>query len=127
MKFLVDRCAGRGLAEWLRGQGHDVLESRERGKDPGDDAILQWAASENRILVTMDKDFGALVFEEQKAHSGLVRLPDVPAERRIELMSVAAGALQCARLGRCHYRARRPCAGLAETPGVLSGTKGFFR
>jgi predicted nuclease of predicted toxin-antitoxin system len=58
VKFLVDRCAGRRLAEWLRGQGHDVLESRERGDDPGDDAILQWAASENRIRVTMDKDLG---------------------------------------------------------------------
>jgi predicted nuclease of predicted toxin-antitoxin system len=87
VKFLVDRCAGRRLAEWLRGQGHDVLESRERGKDPGDDALLQWAVSENRILVTMDKDFGALVFQEQETHSGLVRLPDVPAERRIELMA----------------------------------------
>jgi predicted nuclease of predicted toxin-antitoxin system len=66
VKFLVDRCAGSRLAEWLRGEGHDVLESRERGGDPGDDAILEWATSENRILVTMDKDFGALVFEEQR-------------------------------------------------------------
>ncbi len=86
MKFLVDRCAGRRLAEWLRSQGHDVLESRERGADPGDNVILEWAVSENRVLVTMDKDFGGLVFEEHKAHCGLVRLPDVPAERRIELM-----------------------------------------
>ena len=36
MKFLVDRCAGRKLAEWLRSQGHDVLESRALGPDPGD-------------------------------------------------------------------------------------------
>ena len=35
----------------------------------------------------MDKDFGGLVFQEQQPHSGLVRLPDVPAERRIELMT----------------------------------------
>jgi predicted nuclease of predicted toxin-antitoxin system len=87
VKFLVDRCAGRRLAEWLRGQGHDVLESRERGADPGDDVILEWAVAESRILITMDKDFGDLVFEGQKPHSGLVRLPDVPAERRIELMA----------------------------------------
>jgi hypothetical protein len=33
MKFLVDRCAGRKLAEWLRGQGHDVLESQSLGPD----------------------------------------------------------------------------------------------
>ena len=91
MKFLVDRCAGHRLAEWLRGQGHDVLESRERGADPGDDVILEWAVSESRILITMDKDFGGLVFEGQKPHSGLVRLPDVPAERRIELMTTLLG------------------------------------
>jgi predicted nuclease of predicted toxin-antitoxin system len=55
VKFLVDRCAGRRLAEWLRGQGHDVLESRERGADPGDDVILEWAVAESRILITMRK------------------------------------------------------------------------
>ena len=29
MKFLIDRCAGRLLADWLRKEGHDVVESRE--------------------------------------------------------------------------------------------------
>ena len=36
MKFLIDRCAGHRLADWLRLQGHDVIESQERGPDPGD-------------------------------------------------------------------------------------------
>jgi predicted nuclease of predicted toxin-antitoxin system len=31
MKFLIDRCAGRLIADWLRQQGHDVVESRELG------------------------------------------------------------------------------------------------
>ena len=44
MKFLIDRCAGRLLADWLRDQGHDVVESRELGPDPGDRALLEWAA-----------------------------------------------------------------------------------
>jgi predicted nuclease of predicted toxin-antitoxin system len=35
MKFLVDRCAGKRLADWLRGEGHDVLEARTLGPDPG--------------------------------------------------------------------------------------------
>lgn len=86
MKFLIDRCAGSRLAEWLRLQGHDVVESRERGPDPGDRTILGWAASEGRILVTMDKDFGEFIFVEGASHSGMVRLPDVPAEERILLM-----------------------------------------
>ena len=86
MRFLIDRCAGRRIADWLRDRGHDVVESRERGTHPGDRILLEWAASERRILMTMDKDFGQLIFVEKAPHCGLVRLPDVPAARRIELV-----------------------------------------
>jgi predicted nuclease of predicted toxin-antitoxin system len=86
MKFLVDRCAGRRLAEWLRQAGHDVVEAREREPDPGDRALLEWAVSEDRIVATIDTDFGELVFAHALAHCALVRLPDVPADRRIALM-----------------------------------------
>jgi predicted nuclease of predicted toxin-antitoxin system len=85
MKFLVDRCAGATLARWLLGKGHDVQEARERGPDPGDEVLLAQALAEGRVLVTLDKDFGALVFARGKSHSGVVRLPDVPAARRIAL------------------------------------------
>jgi predicted nuclease of predicted toxin-antitoxin system len=57
------------------------------GPDPGDMALLQLAAQENRILVTLDSDFARLVYLEGMAHAGLVRLPDVPAEVRISLMA----------------------------------------
>ncbi len=86
MRFLVDRCAGRRLAEWLRGEGHDVVESRSLGADPGDSRLLELAAQDRRVLITIDTDFGRLVFLERQAHTGLVRLPDVRAEYRIELM-----------------------------------------
>jgi predicted nuclease of predicted toxin-antitoxin system len=89
VRFLIDRCAGRRLAEWLRSQGHDVVESRELGADPGDRALLERAAAEGRVLVTIDTDFGELVYVEEAPHAGLVRLPDVPAERRIALMAEA--------------------------------------
>jgi predicted nuclease of predicted toxin-antitoxin system len=58
MKFLIDRCAGHRLAEWLRGLGHEVAETKDRGPDPGDAAILMQASAEGRILVTIDTDFG---------------------------------------------------------------------
>lgn len=38
------------------------------------------------MLVTMDKDFGELIFAHGVQHGGLVRLPDVPAASRIALM-----------------------------------------
>ena len=83
----MDRCAGRRLAEWLQSEGHDALESRTLGADPGDRTLLALAASENRVLVTIDTDFGELVYLHDLPHAGLIRLPDVPAERRIELMA----------------------------------------
>jgi predicted nuclease of predicted toxin-antitoxin system len=85
VKFLVDRCAGHRLAEWLRTQGHDVVETRERGADPGDQAVLGWAAAQERVLVTIDTDFGRIIFAEGARHCGVLRLPDVPAEARIAL------------------------------------------
>jgi predicted nuclease of predicted toxin-antitoxin system len=86
LKFLVDRCAGSLLALRLRELGHDVEEVKDRGPDPGDRTILQWGASEGRIVVTMDKDFGQFVFAENSPHCGLVRFPNVPSRERIQLM-----------------------------------------
>ncbi|MFN3420204.1 MAG: DUF5615 family PIN-like protein [Armatimonadota bacterium] len=60
MKFLVDVCAGRSLAKWLSERGHDVKEVRERDPRMEDDEILAWAYAEGRVIVTVDKDFGAL-------------------------------------------------------------------
>lgn len=87
MKFLVDRCAGSRLANWLRNAGHDVVEARLLGPDPGDKALLELAAANNRILITIDTDFGELIYLNNLPHAGLVRLPDVPMERRIALIS----------------------------------------
>jgi predicted nuclease of predicted toxin-antitoxin system len=86
LKLLVDRCAGRRVADWLRQQGHDVREAREQIPDPGDAALLRAAASEDRVLVTIDTDFGTLVFLGGLPHAGVIRLPDVPAPKRIALM-----------------------------------------
>ena len=87
MRFLVDRCAGRRLAEWLRNNGHDTLEAQTIGPDPGDRALLELAASENRVLITIDKDFGELIYLHRVPHAGLIRLPDVRTSRRIEIIA----------------------------------------
>ena len=83
----MDRCAGARLAEWLRINGHDIVEARELGPDPGDRALLELAESDGRVLVTIDTDFGELIHLHDVPHAGLVRLPDVPAAHRIALMA----------------------------------------
>lgn len=89
MRFLVDGCVGRRLAEWLRVIGHDVIEADRLGPDPGDIALLEMAASADRIFVTIDTDFGELIYRHGQSHTGLVRLPDVPSEQRIALLDDA--------------------------------------
>ena len=82
----MDACVGRRSAQWLRENGHDVIETDSLGPDPGDLALLELAVSSDRILITIDTDFGELIFRQGQGHAGLVRLPDVPAEQRIELL-----------------------------------------
>lgn len=64
-----------------------MLEAGDQDPDPGDEELLARATAERRVLVTLDKDFGALVFAKGATHSGIVRLPDVPAAQRIAVMS----------------------------------------
>lgn len=85
MNFLVDRCAGTRLAAWLEANGHDVRAAWEFDPDPGDAELLRVAAAEGRILVTIDSDFGALVFLLGADLPGIIRLPDIPAAGRIAL------------------------------------------
>ena len=82
----MDACVGRRLAQWLRENDHDVMEADMLGPDPGDVALLELAASTDRILITIDTDFGELIFRQGQEHTGLVRIPDVPAEQRIVLL-----------------------------------------
>src|ERR1043166_4448038 len=86
MRFLVDRCAGHALSEWLKSQSHDVVHIAEWGPDPGDEIILQKAFSVGGVLITIDADFGTLVFRDKASHAGIIRLPNVPSSERIEIM-----------------------------------------
>jgi predicted nuclease of predicted toxin-antitoxin system len=74
MRFLIDECTGPAVAHWLADQGHDVASVYD--DDPGiDDAdVVAWAADEQRILVTNDKDFGDRVFRDKEIHAGVILL-----------------------------------------------------
>ena len=56
------------------------------GPDPGDSVLLELATKQSRILITIDTDFGQLVFLAGQPHAGLIRLPDVPTHERLEII-----------------------------------------
>jgi predicted nuclease of predicted toxin-antitoxin system len=87
MNILVDVSAGVAIAEVLRTLGHDVVSVRDRDGRMADVDILAWAVAESSLVVTMDKDFGALVYHAGQAHAGvlLLRLEDArtPEKERV--------------------------------------------
>ncbi len=85
MRFLVDECSGPALAQWLRGQGHDVFSVYEEARGMDDRDVVQKAFAENRILITNDKDFGERIYRERYPHRGVVlmRLDDERAAVKI--------------------------------------------
>lgn len=78
------------VARRLRADGHDVVTVAERGVDPGDAAILALAAVEGRAIVTIDTDFGTLVFRDGAKRVGVLRLreraPAALADRASDLV-----------------------------------------
>ena len=72
MRFLVDECTGNAVADWLREEGHDVFSVYEEARGIVDEVVIKKAFSENRILVTNDKDFGEKVFREKHPHHGVI-------------------------------------------------------
>jgi predicted nuclease of predicted toxin-antitoxin system len=88
MKFIVDESTGAVVVEYLRTAGHDALAVAEAMPQADDQTILTRAASEGRILVTNDKDFGELVFRGGQGSQGvlLLRLHDESRANRLRVV-----------------------------------------
>jgi len=62
MRFLANENITATVIQQLRKRGHDVLSAKESMRSEHDDIILARAQSEDRIVITHDKDFGELAF-----------------------------------------------------------------
>ncbi len=74
MRFVVDECTGPSVADWLRTRGYDVFSVYDEAPGIDDDAVLHIAVSQERVLITNDKDFGEMIFRDGKRHHGVVLL-----------------------------------------------------
>ncbi|MEK7592185.1 MAG: DUF5615 family PIN-like protein [Patescibacteria group bacterium] len=58
MKFLIDENVPQSLIQYLLSSGYDCLDIKttpRRGMS--DEHVAQWASTEDRIILTYDKDF----------------------------------------------------------------------
>ena len=85
MKILLDACVWGKAKERLIQEGHDVVWAGDLLEDPGDLEILKRAHAENRVLFTLDKDFGELAIVRRISHSGIVRLVNTSARKQADM------------------------------------------
>jgi len=62
MRWLTDENIPRALASALRALGHDVLEAGTCSPGAADPVVLALARSQDRILISFDRDHGDLIF-----------------------------------------------------------------
>jgi predicted nuclease of predicted toxin-antitoxin system len=92
MKFLADANTPRLLVESLTFHGHDVFWAYTVPSTP-DIELIEKAASEKRIVITFDKDFGELVFK--RGHSVavvLIRLRETSLKETVSVVIDLVGS-----------------------------------
>ena len=90
MKLLANENFPGEAVRTLRQAGHDVLWIREDHPGWDDQSVLALAMTENRVLLTFDKDFGELAFRSKlPANCGIILLrfrkqsPELIAQRTL--------------------------------------------
>lgn len=86
--FIVDAGVGKSIETWLTTQGYNVVSIITINPEMNDKEILELAISCKGIIITMDKDFGELVYKSRLPHSGviLLRLEDAVAEEKLAVI-----------------------------------------
>jgi predicted nuclease of predicted toxin-antitoxin system len=74
MQFLLDENTSKSLAKLLNHIGHSTIRIKEVQPGAEDIQVLELAVQNEAVLITLDKDFGELIFKDSKSHSGVIFL-----------------------------------------------------
>lgn len=88
LRFVLDVGVGRTVESYLKEAGYVIFSILDEDPTMSDSDILDIAEREFAMVVTMDKDFGELVFRDKRRHNGilLLRLEDETSTGKLEAM-----------------------------------------
>jgi len=89
MNFLADESVEGPVVKRLRRDRHKVYYVSELSPGLSDESVLNEANKLNAILITSDKDFGELVFRQNRVSSGvlLIRLSGLTNKTKALIVS----------------------------------------
>ena len=94
MRILANENFPGGAVEALRARGHDVLWARTDPPGSPDSEVVKRAASEHRVLITFDKDFGELAFRRGLSSPAGIILFRIKAPSAVHVAEVAVAVLE---------------------------------
>jgi predicted nuclease of predicted toxin-antitoxin system len=89
MKLLIDESVDQAIIDRLINYGYNVLSIADVEPGITDTEVIQRANELSTLLVTLDKDFGELVFHRSAGVSAgvvLIRLSGLSAQRKAEIV-----------------------------------------
>jgi predicted nuclease of predicted toxin-antitoxin system len=97
MRFLVDEAMSHRVAELLRMAGHDSVHVRDLGLlgEP-DERIMAAAAADDRVVVSLDTDFGELLARGRHPGPSVLLLRKAPhtPEQQAGIILVAVAEVE---------------------------------
>ena len=93
MKFLFDENIGWAVVEFFTKQDYDIKSVLEDLRGYKDKEILEIAYKEERIVVTLDKDFCGLIFRDHIPCEGVILLR-LSNESQKNIISVLRNVLE---------------------------------
>lgn len=93
LKLLLDENIGYLVLGELRKRGYDAKSVLESSRGVDDETVLSLASEEGRILITLGRDFGRLVFLKSQRHIGVIFLR-LPKETPHDILSILLTVLE---------------------------------
>ena len=98
MRFKLDENFSTASAQYLRLAGHDVMTIREEHLEGAEDErVFSACVAEDRVLITLDHDFGNVIRFSPRSSPGIVIIELPPGQSPVSMQSslaVLLGALK---------------------------------